>query len=79
MAYSNLLKLNPIGKEIAPAIAVDSSSIGGREGQKNFDQWTEELARDAFARTDEEDGKVLSKTDDLFVEGDVDEAQLRDL
>ncbi|MGA2517727.1 MAG: hypothetical protein ABSG44_14405 [Thermodesulfobacteriota bacterium] len=39
---------------------------------RNFDQWTEELARDAFVRTDEEDGKVFLKTDDLFIEDDFD-------
>jgi hypothetical protein len=31
------------------------------------------LARDALVRTDEEDGKVFLKTDDLFVEDDFDE------
>ena len=49
------------------------SSIGREERLKNFDQWTEELARDALVRTDEEDGKVFLKTDDLFVEDDFDE------
>jgi trimethylamine:corrinoid methyltransferase-like protein len=40
---------------------------------KNFDQWAEELAKDAFVRTDDEDRKVLSKTDDLFIDDDFEE------
>jgi len=40
---------------------------------KNFDEWTEQLAKGAFVRTDEEDRKVLLKADDLFVEDDFDE------
>jgi hypothetical protein len=52
---------------------MDLASVGGGEGLKNFDQWTEELAKDAFVRTDDRDGKVLSKTDDLFVDDDFEE------
>jgi hypothetical protein len=36
------------------------------------------LGRDAFVRTNEEDGNVFLKTDDLFVEDDFDEEQLMD-
>jgi trimethylamine:corrinoid methyltransferase-like protein len=49
------------------------SSVGGGEGLKNFDQWTEELAKDAFVRTDDEDRKVLSKTDEVFIDDDFEE------
>ncbi len=41
---------------------------------KNFDQWMEELSKDGFAQQDDEDKKkVLSKTDEIFVEDDVEE------
>ena len=40
---------------------------------KSFDQWTEELAKDVFVRTDEEDEKVFLKADDLLVEDDFEE------
>jgi len=33
--------------------------IGGEEGVKNFDQWTEELSKEIFARTEQEEIKVL--------------------
>ncbi len=40
---------------------------------KSFDQWTEELTKVAFIRTDEEDAKVFLNTDDLVVEDDFEE------
>lgn len=40
---------------------------------KNFDQWTEALARDLYTQSDEENVKVLWKTDDFFDEDIEDE------
>jgi len=40
---------------------------------KNFDQWTEELSKDVFPQADEDDGKVLLKADEIFVEDDFEE------
>jgi hypothetical protein len=42
---------------------------------KNFDQWIEELSRDVFTQADEDDGKVLLKTDEVFVEDDFEEEE----
>jgi hypothetical protein len=40
--------------------------IGGKEEVKNFDQWTEELSKEIFARTDQEDMKVLWKWNEIL-------------
>lgn len=33
---------------------------------KNFEQWTEELSREIYARNDEEEMKVLWKVNEMF-------------
>jgi len=40
---------------------------------KNFDQWTEELSKDVFVQTNENDRKVLLSADEIFVDDDVEE------
>ncbi len=41
---------------------------------KDFDQWMEELSKAGFAQQDDEDEKKpLLKTDEIFVEDDVEE------
>ena len=40
---------------------------------KNFDQWTEELLKDAFFQAAEDDEKVLLKTDEAFPDDDFEE------
>lgn len=40
---------------------------------KNFDQWTEELSKSVFTQADEDDRKVLLKTDEISVEDDFEE------
>ncbi len=32
---------------------------------KNFDQWTEELSKEIFVRTNEEQNKILSHVDEM--------------
>jgi hypothetical protein len=40
--------------------------IGGEEEVKNFEQWTEELSKEIFARTDQEEIKVLWKWNEIL-------------
>jgi hypothetical protein len=35
---------------------------------KNFDQWTEELSKEIFVRSDDEDTRVLSKLNEMIGE-----------
>jgi len=32
---------------------------------KNFDQWTEELSREIFDRSDEDEAKILSRLNEM--------------
>jgi hypothetical protein len=47
------------------------SEKGGK--LKNFDEWTEELSKDVFPQTDQDDRKVLLKADEIFVDDDFEE------
>ena len=40
--------------------------IRREEGVKNFDQWTEELSKEIFARTEQEEIKVLWNWNEIF-------------
>jgi hypothetical protein len=40
--------------------------IGGEEGLKNFDQWTEELSKEMYIQTDDENMKVFLKANEIF-------------
>ena len=40
---------------------------------KNFDQWTEELLKDAFFQAAEDNGKVPLKADEALADDDVEE------
>ncbi len=40
--------------------------IGGREGVKNFDQWTEELSKEIYIQNNDEDMKVFWKANEIF-------------
>ena len=68
MGCSSLIKFYPIGKEIALITILGLNTVGGGEGLKNFDQWTEELSREIFVRNDEEDGRVLSRLNEMIDE-----------
>jgi hypothetical protein len=50
-------------------------TVGGGKRVKNFDQWIEELSKDVFTQADEDDRKVLLKTDEIFVEDDFEEEE----
>ncbi len=39
--------------------------VGGGDMLKNFDQWTEELSKEIFVRSDEEDARVLSRLNEM--------------
>ncbi len=49
------------------------NTIGSGKGLKNFDQWTEELAKQIVLRSDEEDRKPLWKANEIFNDGDFEE------
>ena len=72
MTYSHLLKFNPIGKEIAVITILKINNGVGGERVKNFDQWTEELSKEIFVRSDEEETGVLSRLNQI-VDEDYDE------
>lgn len=40
--------------------------IGEEKEVKNFDQWTEELSKEIFTRSDQEEMKVLWKWNEIF-------------
>jgi hypothetical protein len=40
---------------------------------KNFDQWTEELSKQGFVQTDEDNVKVLYKAKEIYVEDEEEE------
>ncbi len=46
---------------------------GGGERLKNFDQWMEELLKDAFLQAAEDDRKVLLKVDEALADDDSEE------
>ena len=47
----------------------------GRRKVKNFDQWTEELSKQVFVQTDEENVKVLYKAKEVLVEDGFEEEE----
>ncbi len=68
MRYSSLIKFYPIGKEIALITILELNTVGGGDMLKNFDQWTEELSKELFVRSDEEDARVLSRLNEMIDE-----------
>ena len=64
-SYSNPLKFNQIGKEIALPTPLGLNILVGGEGVKNFDQWTEELSKEIFVRNDEDEAKILSRLSEM--------------
>jgi hypothetical protein len=64
-SYSNPLKFNQIGKEIALPTPLGLNTLVGGEGVKNFDQWTEELSKEIFIRNDEDEAKILSRLNEM--------------
>jgi len=41
------------------------NTLVGGEGVKNFDQWTEELSREIYVRSDDEETRILSKLNEM--------------
>jgi hypothetical protein len=68
MRYTFLIKFYPIGKEIAFITILKLNTVGGSDMLKNFDQWTEELSKEIFVRSDDEDTRVLSKLNEMIGE-----------
>jgi hypothetical protein len=75
ISYSQSIKCNSIGKEIAPTNNWGLNTTGGGEKMKNFDQWTEELLKQVFVQTDEDNVKVLYKAKEIYVEDDFEEEE----
>ena len=75
ISYSHLLKINPIGKEIAPTNNWGLNTTGGGKNVKNFDQWTEELSKQVCLQIDEDNMKVLYKAKEIYVEDDFEEEE----
>jgi hypothetical protein len=73
-SYSNPLKFNQIGKEIALPTPLGLNILVGGEGVKNFDQWTEELSKEIYVRNDEDNMKILWKMNEIF-DDDVEEEE----
>jgi hypothetical protein len=73
-SYSNPLKFNQIGKEIALPPTLGLNILVGGEGVKNFDQWTEELSKEIYVRNDEENMKILWKMNEIS-DDDVEEEE----
>ena len=48
---------------------------GGGEKVKDYDQWIEELSKQVFAQTDEDNMKVLYKAKEIYVEDDFEEEE----
>ena len=74
-SYSHLLKINSIGKEIAPTNNWGFNTTGGGEKVKNFDQWTEDLSKQVCLQMDEDNMKVLYKAQEIYVEDDSEEEE----
>ena len=51
----------------------EAKTVGGGERLKTFDQWMQELLKDAFLQAAEDDGKVPLKTDEAFGDDDFEE------
>ncbi len=51
----------------------DKKNVGGGERLKNFDQWTEELLKEAFFQAAQDDGKDPLKADEAFTDDDFEE------
>ena len=64
-SYSNPLKFNQIGKEIALPTPLGLNILVGGEGVKNFDQWTEELSKEIFVRNDEDEARIFSSLNEM--------------
>ena len=64
-SYSNLLKFNQIGKEIALPTPLGLNILVGGEGVKNFDQWIEELSKEIYVRNDEDETRILSRLNEM--------------
>ena len=64
-SYSNPLKFNQIGKEIALPTPLRLNILVGGEGVKNFDQWTEELSKDIYVRNDEDETRIFSSLNEM--------------
>jgi len=44
---------------------LELNTLGGGEELKNFDQWAEELSKEIFVRSDDEETRVLSKLNEM--------------
>jgi hypothetical protein len=44
---------------------LELDTLGGGEELKNFDQWTEELSKEIFVRSDDEETRILSKLNEM--------------
>jgi len=44
------------------------NTVGGEGILKTFDQWTEELSREIFVRSDENEAKILSRLNEMIDE-----------
>jgi hypothetical protein len=64
-SYSNPLKFNQIGKEIALPTPLGLNILVGGEGVKNFDQWIEELSKEIYVRSDEDETRILSRLNEM--------------
>jgi hypothetical protein len=64
-SYSNPLKFNQIGREIALPPTLGLNTLVGGEGVKNFDQWTEELSKEIYVRNDEDETGILSRLNEM--------------
>ena len=65
-SYFYLVKFNLIGKEIALTTILGLNIlVGGGEGVKNFDQWTEELSKEIYVRNDEDEARIFSSLNEM--------------
>jgi hypothetical protein len=64
-SYSNPLKFNQIGKEIALPTPLGLNILVGGEGVKNIDQWIEELSKEIYVRKDEDETRILSRLNEM--------------
>ena len=76
--YSNKLFSSPQiepgwQRNCSATISEDEKIFRGGERLKNFDQWMEELLKDAFFQAAEDDRKVLLKADEAFADDDFEE------
>jgi hypothetical protein len=75
ISYSRYIKCNPVGKEIAATNNWGLNTTGGGEKVKDFDQWTEELSKQVFAQTDEDNMNIFYKPKEIYVEDDFEEEE----